>query len=76
MLEHKAEPHGGEQHPVFSFRVVKNCKSRLDSEVREAVRTQMRGNVLILRGMYNSHKLTRLVVDSRGGRIWTLMRIV
>jgi hypothetical protein len=31
---------------VFSFRVVKKCKSSLDRQVREAIRIQMRGNML------------------------------
>ena len=49
---------------MFSFRVVKKCKSALERQVREAVRIQMRGTVLNKKGMYNRCKLTRMVVDS------------
>ena len=48
---------------MFAFKVVKNCKSSLERQVREAIRIQMRGTVLNKKGMYNRCKLTRLVID-------------
>ena len=54
MLEHQAVAHRGEQaNPDFHFRVVKKCQSSLERQVREAIRIQMRGNVLNKKGMYN-----------------------
>ena len=64
MVEHQAEAHRGEDIPQFRFRVVKKCKSSLERQVREAVRIQMRGNVLNKKGVYYRCKLTRLVIDS------------
>ena len=64
MVEHQAEAHRGKDTPQFRFRVVKKCKSSLERQVREAVRIQMRGNVLNKKGVYNRCKLTRLVIDS------------
>ena len=63
MQEHQTASHGGEQPPAFVFKVIKKWKSSLERQVREAVRIQMRGNVLNKQGMYNRCKLTRLVVD-------------
>ena len=63
MQDHQLHSHAGEQPPNFAFRVVKKCKSSLERQVREAVRIQMRGNVLNKQGVYNRCKLTRLVVD-------------
>ena len=63
MQEHQTESHGGEQPPAFMFEVVKKCKSSLERQLCEAVRIQMRGNVLKKKGLYNRCKLTRLVVD-------------
>ena len=62
MVEHQAAAHGGEMNPEFNFRVVKQCKSSLERQVREAVRIDMRGNVLNRKGMYNRCKLTKLVL--------------
>ena len=57
--------------PIFKFRVVKKCKSSLERQVREAVRIQMRGNVLNKKGLYNRCKLTRLVVDEEWDqKVW------
>ena len=65
MLEHQAVAHKGEEAtPEFNFRVVKKCRSSLERQVREAIRIQIRGNVLNKKGMYNRCKLTRLVVDN------------
>ena len=61
--EHQTESHGGEQPPAFMFKGVKKCNSSLERQVREAVRIQMRGNVLNKKGICNRCKLTRLVVD-------------
>jgi hypothetical protein len=63
MLQHQSGVHGADRPPEFSFRVVSQCKSSLERQVREAVRIQMRGNVLNIKGTYNRCKLTRLVVD-------------
>ena len=71
MQEHQAGAHGGEQPPNFAFRVVKKCKSSLERQVREAVRIQMRRNVLNKQGIYNRCKLTKLVVDEEWEqRVW------
>ena len=64
MLEHLAASHRGEQTPSFRFRVVKQCKTALERQVREAVRIEMRGNILNKKGMFNRCKLTRMVVDT------------
>ena len=64
MLEHLAVAHREEQVPSFRFRVVKRCKTALERQVREAVRIEMRGNVLNKKGMFNRCKLTRMVVDT------------
>ena len=63
MNEHLVASHRGEGPPKFNFTVVKSCKSSLERQVREAVRIQMRGDVLNKKGMYNRCKLTRMVVD-------------
>ena len=63
MLQHQTGVHGADRPPEFSFRVVSQCRSSLERQVREAVRIQMRGNVLNIKGTYNRCKLTRLVVD-------------
>ena len=63
MLQHQTGVHGADKPPEFAFKVVKQCKSSLERQVREAVRIQMRGNVLNVKGTYNRCKLTRLVVD-------------
>ena len=53
------------------FKVIKKCKSSLERQVQEAVRIQMRGNVLNKQGLYNRCKLTRLVVDEEWDKkVW------
>ena len=64
MLEHLAVTHREEQVPGFRLRVVKRCKTALERQVREAVRIEMRGNVLNKKGMFKRCKLTRMVVDT------------
>ena len=64
MVEHQMQAHRGAENPAFRFRVIKQCGSSLERQVREAVRIQMRGLVLNKKGTYNWSKLTRLVVDS------------
>jgi hypothetical protein len=64
MLEHLAAAHREESTPKFRFRVVKRCKTALERQVREAVRIEMRGNVLNKKGMFNRCKLTRMVIDT------------
>ena len=54
MVEHQALAHGGERTPEFNFIVGKQCKSSLERLVREAVRIDMRGNVINIKGIYNS----------------------
>ena len=57
--------------PLFNFRVVKNFKSTLSRQVAEAVRIQLRGSVLNVKGLYNRSKLTRLVVDEEWDKkVW------
>ena len=63
MLEHQAVSHREVQVPSFRFRVVKKCKTALERQVREAVRIEMRGNILNKKGMFNRCKLTRMVID-------------
>ena len=71
MLEHLAAAHRDEIIPEFRFRVVKRCKSALERQVREAVRIEMRGNVLNKKGMFNRCKLTRMVIDTEwDNKVW------
>jgi hypothetical protein len=71
MLEHMAAAHREETIPEFRFRVVKRCKSALERQVHEAVRIEMRGNILNKKGMFNRCKLTRLVVDTEwDNKVW------
>ena len=63
MLEHLAASHEDHRVPSFRFRVVKKCRTALERQVREAVRIEMRGNVLNKKGMFNRCKLTRMIVD-------------
>ena len=69
---HWQDAHGGEDHPPqFNFRVVKRCKTALSRQVAEAVRIQLRGSVLNVKGVYNRSKLTRLVVDEEWDKkVW------
>ena len=47
MLEHQAAAHMGEQTPPeFHFKVVKKFQSSLERQVWDAIRIQMRGNLL------------------------------
>ena len=43
--------------------MIKKCKTSLERQVREAVRIQLKGNVLNKKGTFNRCKLTRMVVD-------------
>ena len=71
MLEHLALVHREEQVPSFRFRVIKKCRTALERQVREAVRIEMRGNILNKKGMFNRCKLTRMVVDSEWDKeVW------
>ena len=63
MIQHQTGVHGADKPPEFAFKVVRQCKSSLERQVWEAVRIQMRGNMLNIKGTYNRCKLTRLVVD-------------
>ena len=71
MLEHLSAAHKEEQVPSFRFKVVKKCKTALERQVREAVRIEMRGNILNKKGMFNRCKLTRMVVDTEWDKeVW------
>ena len=71
MIEHKEGVHRGEDGPEFRFKVIKKCKTSLERQVREAVRIQLRGNVLNKKGTYNRCKLTRMVVDEEWDKkVW------
>jgi hypothetical protein len=71
MMEHLASSHREEQLPSFRFRVVKQCRTALERQVREAVRIEMRGNILNKKGMFNRCKLTRMVVDTEWDKkVW------
>ena len=64
MHQHMVEMHGDVvDKPEFKFKVVKAFKSALDRQVAEAIRIEMRGNVLNRRGEFNRCSLTRLGVD-------------
>ena len=64
MVIHWKTSHEGEQEcPPFNFRVIKSFQSSLARQISEAVRIQLRGEVLNQKGMYNRSKLTRMVVD-------------
>jgi hypothetical protein len=63
MLEHQAAVHRDDLTPQFRFKVVKRCKTALERQVREAVRIEMR--------MFNSCKVTRMVVDTEWDqKVW------
>jgi hypothetical protein len=71
MLEHQAAVHRDDLTPQFRFKVVKRCKTALERQVREAVRIEMRGNVLNKKGMFNRGKLTRMVIDTKWDqKVW------
>ena len=71
MREHLQEAHRGEENPDFRFKVVRKCKTSLERQVREAVRIQLRGNVLNKKGTYNRCKLTRMVIDEEWDKkVW------
>ena len=71
MIEHEEGVHRGEDGPEFPFKVIKKCKTSLERQVREAVRIQLRGNVLNKKGTYNRCKLTRMVVDEEWDKkVW------
>ena len=64
MHQHMVEEHSKEMDkPEFRFKVVKTFKSALDRQVAEAIRIEMRGNVLNRRGEFNRCSLTRLGID-------------
>ena len=55
--------HGGEGTPDFNIKTVKTYKDSLSRQVGEAVRIELRGNVLNSQSVFNRCRLTRLVVD-------------
>ena len=65
MVQHREESHKGEEMPDFKFRVVKTFKTALERQIAEAIRIEMRGNILNRRGEFNRCSLTRLGVDKQ-----------
>ena len=63
MVKHWSNHHVGEGNPSFRFNIVKRYKTALTRQVGEAVRIELRGNVLNSKGEYNRCRLPRLVVD-------------
>jgi hypothetical protein len=54
----------------FRFKVIKGCRTTLESQVREAVRIQQRGSVLNKRGEFNRFKLTKMDLDMWDKQCW------
>ena len=46
MFQHTMETHKGKGLPMFKFKVVKSFRSALDRQIAEAIRIEMRGNLL------------------------------
>jgi hypothetical protein len=63
MFKHWAIHHGGMGNMDFKFNIVRGYQDSLSRQVGEAVRVQLRQNVLNSKSIYNRCKLTRLVVD-------------
>ena len=63
MYKHWAIHHGGMGDMDFTFNIVRGYQDSLSRQVGEAVRVQLRQNVLNSKSIYNRCKLTRLVVD-------------
>ena len=64
MHQHMVEEHRKEiDRPEFRFRVVRAFKTALDRQIAEAIRIEMRGQVLNRRGEFNRCSLTRLGLD-------------
>ena len=63
MVKHWSNHHVGEGNPSFRFNIVKRYKTALTRQVGEAVRIELRGNVLNSKGEYNRCRLPRLVVE-------------
>ena len=61
MHQHMVEEHRKEiDRPEFRFRVVRSFNTALDRQVAEAIRIEMRGQVLNRREEFNRCSLTRL----------------
>ena len=65
MVQHAMETHKGERLPMFKFKVVRSFRSALDRQIGEAIRIEMRGNLLNRKGEFNRCSLTRLGVDQK-----------
>ena len=66
MFQHMVEVHKDDTaRPEFKFKVVRSFKSALDRQVAEAIRIEMRGNILNRKGEFNRCSLTRLGVDQK-----------
>ena len=50
---------------MFKLKVVKSFRSALDRQIAEAIRIEMRGNLLNRKGEFNRCSLTRLGVDQK-----------
>ena len=71
MMKHWTASHPNCQPPKFHQVVARQYKTCLARQIGEAVRIQMRGNVLNSAGVYNRCKLTRLVVDTEWDKkVW------
>ena len=65
MVQHGEESHRGEGLPPFKFKVLRSFRSALDRQIAEAIRIEMRGNILNRKGEFNRCSLTRLGVDHK-----------
>ena len=71
MAKHWTNSHQGSNKPQFIQKVVKSFKSALERQVGEAVRIQLRHNVMNSDGTFNRCKLTRLVIDTDwDAKVW------
>ena len=64
MAKHWSNTHQDGPKPKLIQNVIRSYKFALERQVDEAVRIQMRHNVLNSVGTFNKCKLTRLVIDS------------
>jgi hypothetical protein len=70
MVKHWANHHGGGETPAFMFKVAKRYKTALTRQVGEAVRIEMRGNVLNSKSEFTRCRIPRLVIDESWKKEW------
>jgi hypothetical protein len=63
MVKHWTNHHTGEGQSEIRFEIVRHCMDSLSRQIGEAVRIEMRGNVLKSQAVYIRCRLLRLVVD-------------